>query len=172
MGKTVLAGYRLRSHPSTPGHCRDSRLKHTKIPLWKRPIYLSGASNWGTGFRLVTHLACSEALSGNVGSEILPLCSPLASPHFAGTSQKEAYTIVWSPDFYNCHPGDTSRFPGPEVSKVYSYSPIALYILTLFSHPRSCLKVWLLISLKRGADWYPSLRNTTRSWLTTGTCHE
>lgn len=56
--------------------------------------------------------------------------------------------IYLKPQFL-CHPGDASRSPGLEVSKVYNYGP-TLYIFPYF---KSCyLRILFLISLKLGAD--------------------
>ena len=87
---------------------------------------------------------------------------PLASPLLTGTSQQGAYTLVWSPDACNCCPGDTSRSPSLEVSRVYDCSPIGLYTSAYLKS--CCLSIWLPISLNLGAEWDHSLWNTDRSW--------
>lgn len=118
--------------------------------LWKRPIYL-----W-IGFRLATHLEVTKALSGNVGRKISFLQCPVALPELAGTSQERAYILFWSPDSFNCHPGDTSRSLVPQDC-----------ILTCVKS--CCLRTWLPVSLKLGANWDHSIWNTLGTPSTTGT---
>lgn len=62
--------------------------------------------------------------------------------------------------FSELSPKDTSRGGGLEVSRVYDCSPTTLYILAYFKI--CCLRIWLPISLKLGADWDHSLWNTGR----------
>ena len=70
-----------------------------------------GALAVGTGFRFGIHLEATEQLSGNIGWGTLSLHSPSTLLQLTGISQKGAYILVWSPHFYKCCPGDTSRFP-------------------------------------------------------------
>lgn len=71
------------------------------------------------------------------------------------------------PEVCNCHPEDTSRLPGLEVSRVYDCSPRGLYIFTQF---KSCyLIVWLPGSLNLGAEITPvGILTGTRTLSTLG----
>ena len=69
---------------------------------------------------------------------------PSALLQLPAVPQKGAYTLVWSPNFCSCCPGDTSRSFGLEASRVYHYGPTGLYIFAYF-------KTYLPISLKQGA---------------------
>lgn len=73
-------------------------------------------------FRFATHL--KPFRKHRLGDAIL--CSPEDLLQLTSTSQKGAYTFVWSPDFCNYHVGD--RSPGLEVSMVYDWSHRAIYI--------------------------------------------
>lgn len=84
-----------------PVHCADSRLKHTPTTcLYERPFY----SSWS--FNLRDRLQVYHTPSGyreapkkcRQGDTIFePL---LASPHFLGTTEKGAHTLVWSVAIY------------------------------------------------------------------------
>lgn len=91
-----------------PGHCTDSSLKHSPI-LSVKQTYLTcpGASAWGQGFRLAMHLEVTEMFPGNVGWGTASLCFPSASLQLSGTSQEEAYILIWNPDACECCPGNT-----------------------------------------------------------------
>ena len=90
-------------------------------------------------------------------------CALPWSPYsFLVPLRKKVHTHVWSPNFCNSCEGDTSRSPGLEASRVYNCSPTGLYIFTYLKY--CCLRVWLPISLKLGADRDPSLWSTHRTW--------
>jgi len=75
---------------------------------------------------------------------------------------ERSYTCIWSPDVCNYSPGDPSRRPGPEASRVYEGGPTGLYI---FAYIKSCcLRAWLPVSLKLGVQQDSSLWNMDRSW--------
>ena len=122
-----------------------------------------GASAWGAGFRFATHLEATEVHSGNVGWGTPSLYFPSASLQLAGTSQKRAYILIWSPNFCKCCPGNTWSH-GLEASRIYDCCPTGVHILAYFKC--CCLAVWFPISLKLGADWDSSFWNTDRSWHT------
>ena len=87
--------------------------------LWKRererPIFLSFSLR---GRLNICHTPeAMEVLSGNVGQRMPWLYSPLASLQLTSTYQKIVYTLVWSPEFHNCHLGDTFISPGLEDSR-------------------------------------------------------
>lgn len=76
------------------------------------------------------HLEAKEALPGNVSRETPSLCTPSALLQLSESPQKGAYTLIRSFDFCNCHPGDTSRSPGPEASRDYNCDLTGLCTLT------------------------------------------
>ena len=142
------------------GHCTDSKLKHTPSLCEKGLFTCPGASAWGTCFKFVTNLKGRVVLSGNVGQGMPPPHSPSALLRLTSTSQKGAYILIRSPNFSNCHPRDTSRSPGLEANRVYNCGPIGLYIFAYFES--CCMRIWLPISLKLGAEWDAFLWNTDR----------
>ena len=89
--------------------------------------------------RFTMHLEATEVLLGNVSLRMPSLCSPLAFLQLARTSQKRAYTLVWSPDFCNYHQGVTSSLPDLEASRVYNCSPRELNIFAYFKSFREGL---------------------------------
>ena len=66
---------------------------------------------------------------------------------------------MWSLDFCNCPIGNTSRSPSLEVSRIYKCYPTRLHIFAYFKS--CCLRVWLSVSLKLGADEIPPLETPT-----------
>lgn len=84
----------------SPGHDKESRLKCTPSSCEKGLSTCPGASAWEGGIRLPTHLEAMEDLSEAISWWWGPsLQSPLASRQFDKTSQKGAYTLIWSPIF-------------------------------------------------------------------------
>lgn len=51
------------------------------------------------------------------------------SVHILGLTiaQHDVPELIWSLDFANCHPGDTSGYPGLEPSRDNNCSPTGLY---------------------------------------------
>ena len=137
------------------------------VSLWKRTDDLSWSFSL-KGTLQVYHSSRgyrSALKEHRLGEPSLHSLSPLLQ--FTSTYQKGAHTLNWSPDFCNCSQRDTFRWPGLEASRAHNCSPTGQYI---FAYLKSCcLKVWLLISLKVGADWGLPLWNTHRSWHTLST---
>lgn len=115
-----------------PGHCRDSKLKHTPTLLVKIAHLIVREIKPEDRFLGLTQVwRLQRLLSGNGGREITylhPHFPPMALPQLIGISQKGAYTLIWSSGFYNCHPGDTFRSSGLEVSKSCNCHTMELYI--------------------------------------------
>ena len=86
-------------------------------------------------------------LSGNMGQGMPSLLSPSASLQL---TQKGDYTLIWSLNICDRHPGDTSRLPGLVPCRAYICSPTGLYIFAYFKS--CCLRVWLPTNLNLGAD--------------------
>lgn len=134
-----------------------------------RPIYLF----WNFSLRgrpgFPTHLEAMVVLSGNSGQETSSLYSPYASLQLAGTSQRKVYALVWSLKFCNSNPGNTSRLPALEASRVYDCGLSRVHTWAYFENYN--LSIWLPFSPKLGADWDPSLQNLTDLGIpsTTGT---
>lgn len=125
------------------------------------PIYLSGLR----GRFQVCHT--SRGYKGDLrecrtGNAIFVLFLELATASIL--PQKEHICSSKAPVFCNCHLEDISRLPGLETSRDYTCSPTRLYIFAYFKS--NCVRVWLLISLKLGADLNPLLWNNDRSWHT------
>lgn len=122
------------------GYWRESKLKHTpSFPMKQKWLFTClGTSAWGSGFTFATHLEAIEVLSGNKGMKIPPLYSPFPSLQLAGTSQEETHTLHWSPDYCNFFPGNSSRPPGLETTRVYNCGPTGLYI---FEYLKRCLRI-------------------------------
>ena len=119
-----------RSPP--PGHHTDSRLKYIPVFLWKRPVYLA----WSITLRDRLHIFRTPRGQGGTPRECKQgntiFVYPSALLQLNETPQKGAYTLIRSFDFCNCHPGDTSRSPGPEASRDYNCDPQdCIYLCTL-----------------------------------------
>ena len=114
-------------------------------------------------FRFATYLGSGGAFRECKQGDTI-LSTPLASLQVNNTSQKEVYIFIWSPDFCNCCPGDTSRFPGLEISRVYNCRPRGLCVFVYLKS--CCLSIWLPINLKLGAKQNPSPWNIDMSWHT------
>lgn len=79
--------WKVLGRPTPPGHCTNSRLKHTSSLLVKRPIYLS----WSFSLR-DTHIEAMEVLPENISKETPSMSTTVASLQLNDTSQKEAAT--------------------------------------------------------------------------------
>ena len=91
-----------------PGHSTDSSLTHTHSSHVKEPIYLSWSFSLRDRFQVYhTSRGHKDALRECRPTlhSTLALLSPPVFP------KKEAYTLVWSPDFCNCCQEDTSKLP-------------------------------------------------------------
>lgn len=130
--KTVLVW------PSPPGHSTNSRLKHNPYSRSKKPVYLAWSFSLGTGFRFPIYLQAKEVLQGNISRDIPSLHTPLAFLQLDKTYQKEAYKLIWNPNFCSCCPGDTSRSCVQD-SKDYNWSQIALCLFACFKG--CCLRI-------------------------------
>ena len=111
-----------------PGHnITDWHIPHSSYE--KDLFTCPGASVWGADFRFTRNLETTKMLSGNEGQ----LCT-LLWPHYSPPvpPKKEAYTLVWSPNFCNCCQKDTSKLPGLETRRGYNISPTGcIYLHTL-----------------------------------------
>ena len=58
--------------------------------------------------------------------------TPSASLQFVSVSQKGTYTLVWSPYFCDCNPGDIPDRLALMASMAYTCSLIGLYIFACF----------------------------------------
>lgn len=94
---------------------------HPHSSYLKGSLTCPGASSWGTGFRYATYLENTEVLSGNTGWGTQSLFSPQAPLQLPCTSNKGAYTLVWSNDLSNYHSRDTSRSPCPNASRIVNF---------------------------------------------------
>lgn len=105
-----------------PGQCTNSRLKHN--PSLRTGLFTcSGTSAWGAGLGFPTHLEAMVVLSGNSGQGTSSLYCFYASLQLAGTFQRKVYALVWSFKFCNSNPGNTSKLPALEASRVYDLGP-------------------------------------------------
>lgn len=127
--KTVLR----RLSPSE--YYTDSRLKQTVVFLWRGLSTCPGASAWWTGFMFPSHLEVTKAPPGSVRRKTSSLWMPLSSQWLKDPYQKGAYTLLSSPKFCNCHPGDTSRFSdcGRTVLYIFAYLKAVAWMSGLLS---------------------------------------
>ena len=73
----------------------------TKACLLVQEFWLEGqTSGW------IQIQSPKEALLEDRGQPVQSLCPLSASLHLMGIFQKEAYTVVWSPEFCDCCPGE------------------------------------------------------------------
>lgn len=91
-----------------PGHCTDTRLRHTPI-LFVKKAYCPGAFACGAGFRFATSL---EAMGGPIRENrledaIFMLSLVLAAAHWY-LPERSLYNCL-ELQFCHCHPSDTSN---------------------------------------------------------------
>lgn len=77
--------------------------------LRRSPLCLSRTLAWGESFMLSTHLLHSIVAFKEYRMWVLSWHSLSSLLQLAGISEKRAYTLLWSPNFCNWHPEDTSR---------------------------------------------------------------
>lgn len=147
----------ILGRPTSPGHCRDNRLKHDpSLPgkcLFTKPAALAS----GAGFKYPTHLEYGVACWEHKQDSIVVVNLSTIQQDL---SEKSLYTYL-GPWFLCVLHRRTSRSPGLEISRDHDCGPTSLYIFAYF---KSCyLKVWLPISLKLGIKWNPSLWDNDRS---------
>lgn len=160
--ETVLAAYHSQ------GTVTEGRLKHILFFCERCLFYCPEVSAWGDGFKIASHLrvyrdAFRECRSGDT-IFALSLCLSIACHYF---SERHAFT--WSLDFCKCPIGNTSRSPILEVSRIYKCCLTRLHVFAYFKS--CCLRVWLPVSLKLGADEIlpletptgPGIPSTTRA---------
>lgn len=111
--RTVAIGERVLGRLRSPGHCIDSRLRHTSQGFCEGGLFVCpGALAWEASFRFGTHIV---AYSSALKEHRLWMPSwhyPSAFLQLTGISPKRAYTLDWSPDFCDFCPGDTNRLSG------------------------------------------------------------
>ena len=123
------------------------------LSLEKGLMACPGASGWGAHFRFIS----SKSHGGTeCRSTLLWLCCNSLAPMRNDLTHTTIALI-----FANCSQKDTFRWPDLEASRIYNCSPTGQYIFTYLKN--CCLGVWLLISLKLGANWGLSPWNTHRS---------
>lgn len=143
---TVTTGETVLGRPPLPGHCAESRLKHT-MAFCKRGLFASygslaqGAGFWA-GTLLVTYRGALRKQFGGHHLYALPLS------HYSLTISARLECIHFSvaPSFATV----ISRSPALGGQQGLPCGPTGLYIFAYF---KSCfLRVWLLIRLNLGAD--------------------
>ena len=142
-----------------PQHCADSRLRHAPHSFCEGDVFacpraLAGGADFGCGTHLVDYGAAlkEHTLWCHLGT-LPPPCS--------SSSPRRELVTIWSPEFCNCCPGDTTGLLGPW--------GLCLHKLIL----KSCrLRVWLPISLNLGAETLPletltGLGTSLTAWTST-----
>ena len=111
-----------------PEHCTDSRLKHTSNLSVKEAYLLVLEFRLRGKLQVWNASRGQEVLSENTGQGMPSFHSLSALPQLAGTSQKRASALVWTPTFYNCPTEGFSRSPNLEASRTYDCGPMGLDI--------------------------------------------
>lgn len=109
--------------PPTPGHCTDSRLKHTPN-LSEKEDYLHVQELWPEKQASRPFGSLQDAYGGAVW-EWRPVDAS-TSFQFTGVFQKRAYTLAWHPDFQGCCLGTPTDGLALEASRAYTCSPIVV----------------------------------------------